>query len=232
MAGTLTYGRNTLKKTYQSRSQPKSWYQQAFSDTQPAEWFDKVHAYRISAEPCLVRNPFEVFFDYGQYDEDEVVFAGETSKAVNFNLSFDGTPFVTVTATATDEGSNVNVFVTTPTTNGMVINTSAPYTGTVTYRAIYSSTYPVYVRRAPLHSTETYYASAGAITPASPEFTLSFSALDSTPTALFLSPVDSNNNGMANVAVVSTGSIVGTTMPVSTSALLLGQMHYLIAVPQ
>lgn len=232
MAGTQVYGRNTLKKTYQERSQPKSWYQQTYSDTNPTEWFDRTHAFRISAEPFRVRNPFETYLDFGQYDEDVVLFGGETQQVVTFNLTFNGTPTVVVVNDSTAPDGNVNAFVTSLTATGMAINTSAPFTGQIIYKAIYASAYPVYVRRAPLSSSEIYYASAGAISPSSPEFVVSFSSLGVVPTNLFLSPVDISGSGAANVSVVGTGSLTTTTVPVSLSAHVANEVHYLAVVPQ
>jgi hypothetical protein len=232
MAGTLTYGRNTLKKTYQSRSQPKSWYQQSFSDTEPAEWFDRVHAYRISAESGIVRNPFEIYFDYGQYDEDVVLFGGETSKAVSFNLIFDSAPIVVLSITSNTEDSNLNSFVSSLSSTGMVINTSAPFSGSIVYKAIYASSYPVYVRRTPLYSSGTYYASAGSIAPNDTEFVVNFANLGTSTVSTFLTPVDIDGAGGANVAFVATGSATASSMPVSMSSHLVGRVHYLAVVSQ
>lgn len=232
MAGTQVYGRNNHKKTYQDRSQPKSWYQQSYSDTEPAEWFDRTHLFKISSEPFMARNPFETYLDFGQYDEDVVLFSGETQKTVTFNVTFDYTPVVVVVNSSTASDSNVNIFVSSPTNTGMVINTSAPFYGQLIYKAIYSITYPIYVRRSPLSSSEIYFAAAGTTNPSSAEFVVNFASLSTLPTTMFLLPVDVSGSGTANVSIVATGSLTTTTLPVSLSAQVVNEVHYLAVVPQ
>lgn len=221
-----------MKKTYQDRSQPKSWYQQTYSDTAAAEWFDRSHGYHISAETFQVRNPFETYLDFAEYDEDEVIFNGETQKAVAFNITFSGVPIVTVVNESADETSNVNIFVSSLSSVGMMINASATFTGRIIYRAIYSATYPIYVQRNQLSSSAVYYASAGKVNPAAPEFVISFETLGQAPDTVFFAPVDVSGSGTANVAVVGAGSLTETTLPVSLSAHIANEWHYLAVVPQ
>lgn len=232
MAGTLIYGRSTLKKVYQQRSQPKSWYQETYSDTLPPEWFDREHAYRVTNQTFLVENPFERYLDFAQYDEDTVTITGQTTAIVTFNVMFDSRPVLSLIIDTTDDQSNVNVFATSLTNTGFVLNTSAPFTGSVTYRAIYSAAYPVYVRREIASSSAVYYAAAGYSNPQSSEFLATFDSLGVVPTTVFFGMVDVSGSGTANVAVVQTGSLSQTELPVSLSAHIMNEVHYLAVVPQ
>lgn len=230
----FVFGINTLKKVYQGRSQPKIWYVQ----DETGEWIDKNHAYRISNHSFIVNTPFTADggVDYGEYDEDAVVFAGQTEKSVVFNTVFTARPIVALSMSPDDvgdENSNINYFITSLTSTGMTVNTSAPFDGSLVYRAINAETYPTYVRRTVLSSSFVYYASAGFInlTDAT-EFVVSYENLGVTPDSLFCSPVDVSGSGTANVAIISSGSINASSSAVSMSAPLLNELHYLAVVVQ
>lgn len=234
MAGTTTIcGRTNLKKVYQDRSQPRSWYQQSIADNIPAEWFDRTHLYEQSNQQFRVDNPFNTIISYAQYDEDVVDFLGQTSKTINFNITFDSAPYVTVFYSgSTNPNSNIGIFVSSITNTGMTINTSAPYSGELTYMAVYSGEYPVYVRRTPNSSAATYYIAANSINTNATNFVATFADMGATPTTFFATPVDVSGSGTANVVLVGTGSLTNVSMPVSLSAQLMNALHYLVVVAQ
>lgn len=229
----FVFGINTLKKVYQDRSQPKIWYVQ----DNTGEWIDKNHAYRLSNQGFLVSTPFTPeSIQYGEYDEDTVVFTGQTVQNVVFNETFTARPIVALSMSlesADVETSNINSFVTDLTLTGMNVNTSSPFTGTLVYRAINATTYPSYVRRSVLSSSFVYYASAGYVNVGtSTELVLSYDNLGAAPNALFWSTVDVSGSGTANVSVISSGSISATNAALSMSAPLTNELHYLAVVQQ
>lgn len=229
----FVFGINTLKKVYQDRSQPKIWYVQ----DNTGEWIDKNHAYRLSNQGFIVNTPFTPEgIQYGEYDEDTVVFAGEILKNVVFNETFTARPVVALSMSLESENgetSNINYFVSNLTSTGMDVNTSSPFTGTLVYRAINATAYPSYVRRNVLSSSFVYYAAAGYVNVGTTtEILLSYDSLGTTPNALFWSTVDVSGSGTANVSIVSSGSISDASAAVSMSAPLTNELHYLAVVQQ
>lgn len=233
MAGTLPYGRNTTKKTYQSRGQPRSWYQQQ------TEWFDRARTYQINNTHPLVQNPFTFDPDdivYGEYDEDRVEFNNETQASVTFNIAFTSRPIITLTLApehTTDPSANISFFVSSLSATTAMIQTSAPFSGALIYRAIYAPIYPSFVRRTVLSSSTIYYAAAGYENVGNSSDTyLQYADLAAAPTAFYWSTVDVSSSGTANVIAISSASIVQTSAQLSLSAPLFNELHYLAVVQQ
>lgn len=229
----FVFGINKLKKVYQDRSQPKSWYVQDAS----GEWMDRAKVYHITNQPFIVESPYtSEGVQYGEYDEDVVEFTGQSSQTVNFNLSFSNRPIVTLGVSPdslNDEYSNVNVFVTDLSTTGMTVRTSAGFNGKILYRAINCPTYPGYVRRSVVSSSLVYFASAGYMNVGTDtELLLQYENLGSIPNAIFWGTVDVSGSGTADVAVVSSGSITPSSSTISMSAPLANELHYLAVVAQ
>jgi len=233
MAGTLNYGRNNTKKVYQFRGQPSSWFQQG------SEWFDRTRTYQTNNNYPLVQSPWTYDPDaitYGEYDEDRVEFTGGTSAVATFNTTFTARPIITLELAPeylADPSANINFFVSNLTATGATIETSAPFSGALVYRAIYAPIYPSYVRRNVLSASVVYYAAAGYQNVGnSSELYLEYSGLPSLPTAFYWSPVDVSSSGTANVATISSGSIAAAGAALSMSAPLFNELHYLAVVQQ
>lgn len=120
-----------------------------------------------------------------EYDEGVVHFAGISDVGTgSFNFTFSGSPYVVLTIESSAlYGNNLNVWGESLSTAGFTFGLSAPFTGSIRYRAIYAETYPAYVTSA---YTASITASAGTYSAVVESFyTASFAALPST-TSLFL----------------------------------------------
>jgi hypothetical protein len=120
-----------------------------------------------------------------EYDEGVVHFAGISDVGTgSFNFTFSGSPYVVLTIESSAlYGNNLNVWGESLSTAGFTFGLSAPFTGSIRYRAIYADTYPAYVTSA---YTASITASAGTYSAVAESFyTASFAALPST-TSLFL----------------------------------------------
>jgi len=75
--------------------------------------------------------------EFCTYQEGLLFFNNQTVATLTFATAFSSVPYVVLTADPTvDNQDNINVFgLTTPTTTGFLIGTSAPFTGYVRYRA-------------------------------------------------------------------------------------------------
>jgi len=116
-----------------------------------------------------------------QYDEGVFSFPSISDSGTGtFNFTFASTPFVVLSVeSASLYGTNVNLFGKTVSTSGFTFGTSAPFTGSIRWRAIYSPTYPAYVSSA---YTSSITASAGQATPGGNSYyTASFAALPGVP---------------------------------------------------
>lgn len=81
-------------------------------------------------------------FPLGEYDEGIIVFGGSNNEeTIFFNITFSGPPIVTFEL---QPGSdyNVNLYGKNISDNSVTVCSSAPFTGEVKYRAVYSPTYP------------------------------------------------------------------------------------------
>lgn len=78
----------------------------------------------------------------GEYDEGIVWFDGSSPQETgSFNFTFSSNPIV-VFSLEEDPEVNVNLFGLSRTTSGFAVGASAPFSGAVRYRAIYSTGYP------------------------------------------------------------------------------------------
>jgi hypothetical protein len=99
---------------------------------------------------------------YPEYEE-KVVTIGSPGNPVNqsnpiiFDYSFSGAPFVVLTELTPNANTPiVNAFIDVLSINGMIIEFSAPFEGTVVYRALYQSSpgNPVNVLRSPRYTDQ------------------------------------------------------------------------------
>jgi hypothetical protein len=169
-----------------------------------------------------------------EYDENVIDFTWEESKSTSFTFTFSATPIVTLEVLPSDGLENIVAFLGNVTTTGITVNVSAPHTGQIVYRAINASSYPTVVSRSVVSTSYYYTASAGySDLINTSELLVGYSLLASStsPTSLFITTMDINNNGDADVAVVDTGSYGLTSTPVSLSAPITNRVYYLAVKP-
>lgn len=120
--------------------------------------------------------PAPIPVDLTEYDEGLVYMTGGDSATGNFNFTFSNNPIVVLTPdSASFWGENVNVYGFSRTSSGFTFGTSAPFSGAIRYRAIYSPTYPALCTSS---YTASITASAGTATLTdSYAYTASFAAL-------------------------------------------------------
>jgi hypothetical protein len=164
-----------------------------------------------------------------EYDEDVIEFNWTDSEEVSFNIIFSNTPYLTLEVLPAEGFENIAFFANNLSVSGCFAHVSAPFSGQLVYRAIYSTVFPVVIERVVVSNSFYYTASAGYI-PASSnsEFNATYAQLSPAtyPAHVFFTPIDDNNNGDAGVAVVETGSIGLTNTPVSYSAPVYNSIHY------
>ena len=208
-------------------------------------WPAYIYPYRTWQETDAIRN--NSYFVIGvaqeqgtppippaEYDENVIDFTWEESKSTSFSFTFSSTPIVTLEVLPSDGLENIVAFLGNVTSTGLTVNVSAPHTGQIVYRAINASSYPTVVSRSVVSTSYYYTASAGySDLINTSELLVGYSLLASStsPTSLFITTMDINNNGDADVAVVDTGSYGLTSTPVSLSAPITNRVYYLAVKP-
>lgn len=157
-----------------------------------------------------------------QYDEGLINFSSIRDTGTgSFAFTFSSVPIVVLSVeSASLYGGNLNVFGFNITTTQFTFGLSAPFTGSIRYRAIYSPTYPALASSS---YTASITASANISNPlGNYAFTASFADLPGTPTSFRQTAWDTVNNGNAN-AFLSSSNVgvnfanVEITTGVSTS---------------
>lgn len=186
------------------------------------------------------RDPYRVLGDVGslanigEYDEGLISFSNETFKAFSFNFTFTSAPTVVYSVNAgTDPTTgNINIYGLGKTAMGAVVGLSAPFTGTIRYRAVYSLAYPQYflgVAASVAPTAGAFKASANVVIPNNLSYvTASWDALTTPPIATFASPYDDHGNYDANVSlsakagtVTSSEIVYEISAPISSSIYVL-----------
>lgn len=172
----------------------------------------------------------------GEYDEDLIHFNDETYKSFSYNFTFSSNPTVVFsqgTADVTQPNTeNVNIFGISRTTSGGIVALSAPYSGTIRYRAAYASAYPSYFTGSIASISPTagvFIASVDRKVPNNLSYvTSSWAPLASSVPIPFKSPYDDNSNFDGNVALStkyatlnSSGEIIEISAPMSSSIYIL-----------
>lgn len=124
----------------------------------------------------------------GEYDEGLVSFVDAFSATANFNFVFSGNPdAVVLTMETSGSNNNINFFGTTFSTSSITLGLSAPFTGQIRYRAVYSAAgYPVQVTSSFAPASGTFTLAAGYATNlTTPVFSASFGTLIDGPPSLF-----------------------------------------------
>lgn len=166
---------------------------------------------------------------YAEYDEGLITFATPSDVGTgSFSFSFSSNPIITLTVeSASLNGENVNVYGYNFSTTGFTFGTSAPFVGTIRYRAIYSPTYPA---NATSIYTGSMLVSAGEQTVAGvANYTASFSALPGTPFKFLDTTWNTLGNGDVDVwTETQTSSSSTATIEISSpySSLIHFQAFY------
>jgi len=170
----------------------------------------------------------------GEYDEGLIHFSNETSKVFSYSFTFSNSPIVvfTVEDESPDQGGvteNINIFGTTSSATGATVGLSAPYSGTVRYRAAYAPSYPYYFQSAFAPISGTFRASAGSLViPSQAFFTASWTALVATPAKVLQSTWDTLSNLEANVAITLDAASVDADSAISElSAPASASVHFI-----
>lgn len=172
---------------------------------------------------------------YSQYEEKFINVGSSgnpvTGSIITFDYAFSGTPVVALTElTPSTNTPTVNAFVKTLTSTGMTVEYSAPFEGTIVYRAIYQPVQgvPVNVLRSPRFADQysLVVAKYGSLT--NSHIDINFSDFGSIPTENYIVFRDLTANNRQNIS----GSITyisNTSIAVTGSASGLGStiMHYM-----
>ena len=223
-------GNNRNKRTYSyNRSQPPRIVGgvDITAETVGSSYFELDTAQEQGTPPIPPIPPAE-------YDENVIDFTWEESKSTSFTFTFSATPIVTLEVLPSNGLENIVAFLGNVTTTGITVNVSAPHTGQIVYRAINASSYPRVISRSVVSTSYYYTASAGySDLINTSELLVGYSLLASStsPTNLFITTMDINSNGDADVAVVDTGSYGLTSTPVSFSAPITNRVYYLAVKP-
>lgn len=172
----------------------------------------------------------------GEYDEDLIHFNNETYKSFTYNFTFSNNPTVVFSqgtaAPAQLNTENVNIFGISRNTTGGVVALSAPYSGTIRYRAAYAPSYPSYFTGSIASIAPTagiFIASVDRKVPDNESYiTASWATLATPGPLVFPSPYDDNSNFDANVALEGTfatltnsGEVIEISAPMSSSIYVL-----------
>lgn len=172
----------------------------------------------------------------GEYDEDLIHFNNETFKAFSYNFTFSSDPTVVFSQGTSDPAlpntENINIFGISRNTSGGFVALSAPYSGTIRYRAAYASSYPSYFTGSAASIAPTagvFIASIDREVPDNQSYvTASWAALASISPYVFSSPYDDNSNFDGDVTLTtkagtlnSSGEVVEISAPMSSSIYIL-----------
>ena len=165
-----------------------------------------------------------------EYDEGVITFDGETEKLVTFNFAFSNDPYVVFTFedSLIDDATSINFFgVDYPSVTGSIVGASAPFSGSVRYRAVYSPTYPAFASSSYSSSFKVF---AGKLNfNEATQFTASFQDLGA-PVQFRTSPHDRVGDDSSDVAITK-DSITSTKATNTISAPLTNEIHFIVATP-
>ncbi len=172
----------------------------------------------------------------GEYDEDLIHFNNETVKTFSFNFTFSSNPTVVYSQGTADPAQpntqNLNIFGISRNASNGIVALSAPYSGTIRYRAAYAPSYPSYFTGTLASISPTAGVFVASVDSGMPNnqsfFTASWAPLASAGPISFKSPYDDNSNFDGNVALStkyaslnSSGEIVEISAPMSSSIYIL-----------
>lgn len=167
---------------------------------------------------------------FGEYDENVIDFTWEDTKTVPLSFTFSSTPVVTLEVLSAGGYENIVAFLGAISSNNITVNLSAPHSGQIVYRAIYSSVYPTVVSRSVISTSYFYTASAGYSDLVNQdELLANYSLLTAStaPTSMFFATRDINSNGDADVAIIGSSSFGLISTEISFSAPITNRVYYL-----
>jgi hypothetical protein len=172
----------------------------------------------------------------GEYDEDLIHFNNEEYKSFSYNFIFSNNPTVVFSVNAADAAQpnteNLNVFGIARNTGGGLVALSAPFSGTIRYRAAYAGSYPSYFTGSIASISPTAGVFIASVDREVPDnnshVTSSWATLASAGPVVFQSPYDDNSNYDGNVALTtkygtlnSSGEVIEISAPMSSSIYVL-----------
>lgn len=175
----------------------------------------------------------------GEYDEDLIHFNNEDLKSYSFNFSFSNTPYVVYSMNSPDGAQpnteNLNIYGVSKNTTGGVVGLSAPFSGTIRYRAGYAPSFPYYFTGSAASIGPTilpatvFRASFGSDMPNNVSyFTASWAPLAGSPSELYQSPYDDNGNFDGNTYVEpQTGSLTNSSIIDELSAYMSSSIYFM-----
>jgi hypothetical protein len=161
-----------------------------------------------------------------EYDEGLIPFINTDVTSANFTTCFSSVPDAVVLTIepANDNSDNIIPYGLTFDQCSLSVGLSAPFSGNVRYRAIYSSIgYPAQAQSAFVPASGTFTVSAGSVFVTNATiFTASYAALTSAPSIFYKTPWDSSSNSDVDVFIQNETSSSTTTSgeisaPVSNS---------------
>lgn len=165
---------------------------------------------------------------YALYDEDYVVFTGQDQLSKTFNITFPSTPHVALEIEATPSGTeNIVAYLMSATTGSITVGLSAEFIGNIRYRAVYSPTYPAFVRRSLLQPALFYSVSIGSYTMnGATSLTASFAPFGGSPTSIWATTVNSLDSNNTNVWIEQ-GTYSLNELPVELSDGFSGDITFM-----
>lgn len=167
---------------------------------------------------------------FGEYDEGLIHFNNEESVSFNFNFIFSNVPYVVFSMEqSSPSGSNlenVNIFGLYKSVSGGIVGLSAPFSGTVRYRAAWSSTFPANFTSP---YTASIFASAGTIGVNHNVFyTASYATLANIPSEFRNSPFNLSSSGQPDVYLTpDIASYTNSSVNVDISAPYSGNVDFI-----
>ena len=176
--------------------------------------------------------------ELGEYDEDLIHFNNETLKSFSYNFIFSNNPTVVFSVNAADVAQpnteNLNVFGIARNTGGGVVALSAPFSGTIRYRAAYASSYPSYFTGSAASIAPTagvFIASVDREVPDNEShITASWAALVTSSPTVFQSPYDDNSNYDGNIYISILTNTLNSSSVESELSAPMSSSIYILAV--
>ena len=129
---------------------------------------------------------------------------------------------------STNNLQNVSFFLKNVSETSFNVEFSSQFSGSIKYRAIYSSTYPAIVERTPDLPLNYFTASAGtSLINNESSKTITYAALPEAPTSLFYSLEDTGNN-LSQVTLELSGGINSTTSNINISNSTVSNINFIV----
>jgi len=233
MADRSKYGKNKnlWRKTYGLKRRKPEVISFLDSNTNVTKSYDLHRTYR-HRDYFIIKSsgPLLPIIVLAEYDEGLITFSAASSKTSNFNFVFSSLPdavVLTVDGVA-DNSDYIIPFGASFTATSLTVETSAPFTGNIRYRAVYSSTgYPALAISSLEPSSGTFTVSAGSVSETNAtNYTASFAALTGIPSLFYKTPWDANANYGADV-FLTTETTTASSATGEISAPLTDKIYFI-----